>query len=165
MTKNSLATADAADRHRTFAAIAALALALMFLTNAVTDLVGPPAVLPLKIATLVLALLAVGLVVPVMFWKFRRMPAGERDLYFNADGFVPAILNRALRASWVVTLLLLMVLNVLVGDNDSGGYLSSLPAEFFLQVALAVMLGVKAVVFLVLSRDDSEDGGEDGARA
>ena len=70
-------------------------------------------------------------------------------------GFVADALSRAHIASWTVTLFVLLLFEIWIGDND---VVTALPAEFFLQTALALMLATFSVVFLVLSRADSDEG-------
>lgn len=163
--KAQTTTADAADRHRNLLALAMLSMSLMFLIQAVIHVVEPTAGNYLDFLVPGLALLAVGLCIPVASWKLRKLPKGERALYFSPDGFVPEILNRAHKASWSVTLLLLMVLNIIIGDKDYEGYLQTLPTQFFLQLTLGAMLGVMASVFLFLNRGDGTDEAEERSRA
>jgi len=161
-------TADVADRHRIRMAAAALSMSFMFLTRALTHVVDP--VLAKNLGYLVpgFAVLAVGLVGPTVAWKLRnlrKLPQGERHAYWSPDGFVNDIFNRAQRVSWTVTFLMLMLLDVVVSDKDSSGYLTTLPLVFYLQLIIGVMLGVMASVFLILNRADGADDAEDGARA
>ena len=169
MTNNAqIATADIADRHRSMLATAALSMSLMFLTRAVTHLVGPPLNNNLRYLVAGFAVLAVCLVAPTVAWKFRilsKLPQGERDAYFSPDGFVNDIFNRAQRVSWTVTFFVLLLLDVVVFDKDSGGYFTTLPPVFYFQFLLALMFGVLASVFLVLNRADGTDDAKDGALA
>ena len=160
-----IATADAADRHRTLTAWAALSMSLMFITRAAMHIVGPALEANLDYFVVGFALLAVGLAVRVAFWKIsnlRTMPKSERNTYFSPDGFVNDLFNRAQRVSWTVTFLVLMLLDAVVFDKNSTGYLTTLPVVFYLQLIIGMMLGVMASVFLILNRADGADDGEDG---
>jgi len=163
-----MTAADAADRHRSRVAVAALSMAFMFLTRAVMHVVEPALANNLDYLGAGFALLAVGLVIPSARWKFQvlsRMPKGERDAYFSPDGFVNDIFNQAQRVSWTATFFLLLMLDIVVFDKNSSGYLATLPIVFYFQALLGVMLGVMATTFLILNRADGADDAEDGVRA
>jgi hypothetical protein len=69
-------------------------------------------------------------------------------------------LCRQQRVSWATTFLLLIAVDAFVFDKDYQGYLRTLPAEFYLQAIIGVMLGVMASVFLLLNRADGADDAE-----
>jgi len=156
---NGPSAADIADRHRRYLALAMLAVALLYAANAATHLVGPEMARVLEIAQVVMAVLAAAAILPMMLWKIRNRSAGLRQLYLSEEGYVAETFHRAKNVSWVTTFILLS------GLVTAASRFESVPAEFFLQVTIAAMLGVSSGAFLFLNRGD--DGGEpqDPARA
>ena len=152
-------TADLGDRHRRFMAFAMLSTALMYLLSAARRFAGPDMASFMKGAELLMILLALGFVAPIFVWKLRASASDERHLYFGLDGFVADTLARAHAVSWRSTFLLILVLAPFA-DN-----LSTLSPKVFLELVLAEMLGVFALVFLYLNRATPEDELEDSPSA
>ena len=63
--------------------------------------------------------------------------------------------------SWIVTFLALMVLEEISGVAS----LREIPSAFFLQAAMAVMLGVSSVMFFYLNRSEEENEAEQDSHA
>lgn len=144
--------ADVGDRHRRFMALAVLAVGVMYGVQAVEHLVGPVAAERLDVAVMGLAVAIVGLLVPVFVWKARHLPAGEWHLYRGEGGYVAELLSRAHIASWGVTFVFLVALDLILER------LPELPAGFFIQVVVAVMSTSFAITFLVLDREPGRSG-------
>lgn len=148
---SQMPAADVGDRHRRFVAFAMLAVASIYALAAARHFLGADAARVAGILELVMVAAMVGFLAPVFLWKVRSRDSDDWHLYRRKDGFVADSVARAHLASWIVTFVLL---SVLAQQTDRFG---DLPPEFFLEVTLAVMLGVFGVVFLYLSRTPEED--------
>jgi len=146
---------DTKDRHASLIALGGLLLGLKFFADAGQALSPPDLQSTLDLAALVLALAGVLLIVPVFIWKFRHLSARERRVYFSRESFTADVVSRAQTASWNVTLLALIGLDIAYGGSPA------LPVEFFVHALIGVAFTVFAGVFLVLNRQPSE-GGADG---
>ena len=145
---------DTKDRHASLIAVGGLLLGLKFFGDA-AQAVAPPDIGPvLDVAALVLALAGVLLIVPVFIWKVRHLSARERRVYFSSESFTAEVAGRARAASWNVTLLALIVLDVAYRGSPA------LPVEFFVHTLIGVAFTVFAGVFLVLNREPSEAGAD-----
>jgi len=151
--------ADVGDRHRRLIALALVALSLMFATSAATFLAAPAIQPALEFGVKALAVLTIGMVLPVFIWKARNLRATEWALYEGTEGFVADALARARNVSWVATFVLLVVLTFVTEDRERP------PAEFWIQVVLAVMLLSFSAVFLYRTRgaDEEAEGDITGA--
>jgi hypothetical protein len=131
-----------------------LLLGLKFFADAAQALAPPDIRSTLDLASLGLALAGVLLIVPVFIWKVRHLSARERRAYFSPESFTAEVAGRARAASWNVTLLALIVLDVAYHGSPA------LPVEFFVDTLLGVAFTVFAGVFLVLDREPSEAGAD-----
>lgn len=146
---------DTRDRHASLVALGGLLLGLKFFADA-ARYVFPPNVGPaLDLAGLGLALAGVLLIVPVVIWKLRHLSPRERRSYFSREGFTAKVVGRAQTASWNVTLLALVGLDVVFDGSRS------LPAEVVVHALIGLAFTVFAGVFLVLNREPSVEG-DDG---
>lgn len=155
MLDEELSTADLGDRHRTLAAVAALALSLFFGASAAERVAAPDLAALLDWIALSMAAVAVLLVLPILAWKLRRRGGEGWHLYRGRDGYVADVLARAHIVSWAVTFFVLVVLRHFAESVEG------LPPGFFFEVVLAIMLAVFSVSFLVLDRSVAEDDPED----
>ncbi len=142
--------ADAGDRHRRLLALALLAFGLRYAFSASTELLGAEAAGILYGLEVTMSLTMAALMAPIAIWKI-RMPREEWQLYAGGDGFVEQALQRAQLASWSTTLVLLGFTAAYVERS------TTLPARFFLEMILAVMLVVFSITFLLLSRAPADD--------
>jgi len=151
--------AELADRHASLFGIAVLLVALKFAVSATMHFTDAPTTAILDKAELVLALGGAGLVLAVLVWKRRALTPSQRHAYFaDRDSFVFEAIQRARISSWNLTFLALITLEIFADDTDR------VSADFFVQVALAVLLGVFGLKFFVLMRDSGdEDDGDDDA--
>ena len=99
------------------------------------------------------ALSAVAVILWLVFFKLTRVPREQRHHFFNMEGYVKDTVRKACGASWAATLVTLMLLGI-IGDE----WLISVPAEFFLDAAVAVMLGVFSVTFFVMNASSDDEG-------
>lgn len=154
-TSKNVSTADVADRHRQYFALAMLAAGLIYLVKAMESLVTGPATDYLEYAAVILVLFAFGVLVPACVAKF-RLPADEKIVYFRENGVAAQLLRRSFKVSWASTFISLVALEVIAGDAPV-----DLPADFFVQIGLFIMLAVMSITFLLLNwsvdRDFSGD--------
>ena len=144
--------ADTKDRHASLMALGGLLLGLKFFADAGQALSPPAAHSGLDLAALVLTGAGVLLIVPVFAWKVRHLSARERQAYFSREGFTANVVSRAQTASWNVTLLALIGLDVLYDGSPA------LPVDFFVHALIGLALTVFAGAFLLLNREPSEGG-------
>lgn len=147
-------SAEAADRHASLLGVAVLMVALKFAASAGLHFVDGPTAEVLDKIEIVLALGAAVLVLWILVWKATRLSPQQRRTYFREDSFAFEAMRQARVASWNLTFLTLVVIEIFADDVTSVG------PDFFMQVALAVMLGVFGLKFFVLMRDT---GGENDA--
>jgi len=146
---------DVADGHRRLVAFALLALGVRYGVSAIAFLTGPDAAPSLELLGDGLALLAVGLVVPIFIWKARHWSHGTRHLYENEQGFVAQTIVQAQTGSWTVTFLALVLIETL--DQTLG----ELSWVFLFDGVLALMLLSFSLTFLYLERSSSWDPAEE----
>lgn len=154
---NTVSTADVADRHRQYFALALLGAGLIYLVKAIEHLATGVMATYLDHVTIVLAVLVIGSLLPAIVIKF-RLGADQKMVYFSEDGYVAQLLRRAFKASWATTFISLVVLEFIARDVTT-----NLPAVFFIQVALFIMLSVMSVTFLVLNWSANRDAMGDDA--
>lgn len=145
---------DTKDRHASMMAFGGLLLGLKFFADAAQALSSPDVQPVLDVAALVLALAGVLLIVPVFIWKFRHLGPAERRAYFSRESFTADVVARAQTASWNVTLLALIGLDIAYEGSPA------LPVEFFVHVLIGLAFVVFAGVFLVLNREPSKVGAD-----
>lgn len=137
---------DVADGHRRMIALAVLALGARYAVSAVTFLTDPGLASSLDLVGDGLALLAVGLIVPVVLWKARNLSRESWHLYKDDNGFVAQTIAQAQTGSWTLTFLVLILTQTL--DETLG----DLSWVFLFDLVLAVMLLSFSVIFLYLDR-------------
>lgn len=145
---------DVADGHRRLVAFAVLALGARYALSAGSFHASPGLVPPLELLEDGLALLAVGLIVPIFAWKLRHRSSKDWHLYEDDDGFVARTIARAQSASWTLTFLALILTESL--DRSLG----ELSWVFLFDLVLAVMLLTFAIVFLYLDRASDREAEE-----
>lgn len=142
---------DVADRHRRLLAYALVALGTRYAISACAHLLNPRYDATLGTVADGFALLAIGLIVPVFIWKARNRSRSDWHLYKDADGFVAQTIARAQGVSWVVTFLVLVLLEPL--NRVSEG----VSTAFVFDALLAIMIFTFSGTFFVL---DSAPAGE-----
>jgi len=154
---NTFSPADMADRHRQLFALAMLGAGLIYLGKAVEHLVSEAMADVLDYAMVGLALLVVARLLPAFVAKF-RLRGDQKLVYFSESGYVAQLLMRAFKASWATTFISFVVLEFVARDNSG-----DLPAVFFIQAGLFIMLSVMSVTFLVLNWNAGGDAAGDDA--
>lgn len=145
-TKQKRSIPDVADSHRRLIAFAVLALGVRYAVAAFTFLVDPELASSLGFLADGLALLAVGLIVPVVIWKARNLSRESWHLYKDDNGFVAQTIVQAQTGSWTLTFLVLILTESL--DQT----LADLSWRFLFDLVLAVMLLSFSLLFLYLDR-------------
>lgn len=146
--RQPLSPAEAADRHHFLIGVAVLSMALKFAASATAHFVDEPLVRYLDSAEIVCALFAVVVVLWIFTWKVRWLPRSERRAYLGQDSFVVEAMRRSRDASWNVTILVLVALELVAKR------VAEIPSAFFVQATLAAMLAALSLKFLYISRDD-----------
>jgi hypothetical protein len=98
-----------------------------------------------------LAVLVVGSLLPAFVAKF-RLRGDQRPVYFSESGYVAQLLMRSFKVSWATTFISFVILEFVARDNAG-----DLPAVFFIQAGLFIMLSVMSVTFLVLNWNAGRD--------
>lgn len=145
--------AEAAERHASLLGVAVLLVALKFAASAALHFTDGALAGALDTAELVLALGAAALALWILGWKALRLSPADRRAYLSEDGFAFEALRQSRIASWNITFLLLVALEIFA---DRAG---SVPPTFFVQVALAILLAVFGLKFFWVMR--AADGGDD----
>ncbi|HMB69524.1 MAG TPA: hypothetical protein VKU85_09430 [bacterium] len=145
--------ADLCDKYQQRTVIALLAVAGLNAASALEIAFGEPERL-FDAIRITLAVSVLLLLLPTMVWKMRNRPGSKRFLRFKEQGYVADVFRRAQGISWMATFILLLLLSNFVEDRNT------LPAQFYLETCVAVMLTVFSGVFLFLNRggdDERED--------
>lgn len=137
---------DVADRHRRLLAYALLAMGARYAASAAAHFVDPELGSSIGFVADAFALVAVGLIVPIFVWKMRNASRADWHLYKNEDGFVAQSIARAQSASWVVTFLVLVLLETV--DTLS----KTLPTALFFDVLLVMMCFTFSAAYFYLDR-------------
>lgn len=149
-----LPPAEAADRHALLIGVALLAMALKYAASATAHFVDEPLVRYLDYAEIVCALFAVAAVLWIFAWKVRRLTPSERRAYLGEDSFVVEAMRRSRDASWNVTFVVLVALELVAKR------VAEVPSEFFVQATIAAMLAALSLKFFYVNRDDAVDGAD-----
>ena len=150
--------AEAADRRWQLMSIVMLLLGLRSAISAAMLVVDHPFMRHLEWAEAAAALSAVGVVLYLAIYKLTKVPASQRSHFLNMEGYVKETMRKACWSSWSATLVTLMFFSVL-GDE----WFTSVPAEFFLDASIAVMLGVFSIAFFVMNASSNDEEGAVGA--
>lgn len=124
---------DVADGHRRLLAYAVLALGARYAVSAGAHFVDPEIGSSLSFVADGFALVAVGLVAPIVVWKMRNASRMDWHLYRNEDGFVAQTIARAHGASWTATFLVFVLLETVDAVSEA------VPSALFLDAMLATM--------------------------
>lgn len=143
--------AELADRHASILGVAVLLIGLRFAVAAAMHFTSPSTTAILDTIEIVLAVGGAVIVVGLVFWKSRRLTPAQRRTYFDRDGFTFEAIQRARVASWNMTFLVLVALEIFADDADR------VSADFFVQIALAVLLCAFGLKFFALMRDPDGD--------
>ena len=148
--------ADLADRTLQLVAGAMFALALIFSLSVAEFFAGESTAAIIDIAVKGLGITILGLMALLYFWKFRTMSRNQRSQYLAEDGFLQIAFQKAMARSWMLSFLVLVVLQAL--DNLVLDRLPAMPLEIVIQGILGIMLLLFSVAFLFFTRASSSDG-------
>lgn len=154
--RTSPSPAEVADRTIQLVACSMFALALVFCLSVAHFFANESIAAMIDIVVKVLALVILGLVAVLFFWKFRPMSAGQRRHHLAEDGFLQIGFRNAMAKSWMLSFLVLVILQAL--DNLVLERLPEMPLEIVIQGVLALMMLIFSVAFLFFTR--SNDGDE-----
>jgi hypothetical protein len=144
-------TADVADRHRQYFAVALLGVGLINLMRALETITPPSAASLFDYALIALGVITIGSLLPSVVAKF-RLSRGEKIAYFSEDGYVAQLLRRSFRVSWATTFLSLIALEWVARDLPT-----ELPGAFFIQIGLFIMPASMSITFLLLNWSTNRD--------
>lgn len=152
-------TAEIAEKHQQWIILALFLMAIKYVLSATIEVTGEQAEFYLEIGEIVLAVLAIGIIIPIFIWKFRNLSKHQRKNYLDPNGYIFKILKDAVSKSWLITLIFLVFIEIPIKK-----FLSHLPPRFFIQATLAVMFGSFSIIFFILDRRSKiDDSGEDFA--
>lgn len=138
-------TADVADRHRLYFALAMFAVGLIYLGKAIAPWIHGPASDLLNYAVYALGISTIGVLIPSVITKI-RLPRNERIVYFSDDGYVADLVRRSFKVSWATTFITLTICEIVF---DS--VLSKFEALFIIRITLFIMLTVMSMTFILLN--------------
>lgn len=147
--------AELADRTLQLVAYAMFAVALVFCLSVAEFFVGESTAAVIDVAVKVLAIAILGLMALLYFWKFRPMSPGQRRQHLAEDGFLQIGFQKAMATSWMLSFLVLVILQVL--DNLVLARLPEMPLEIVIKSVLALMLLLFSVAFPFFTRSSGSD--------
>ena len=148
--------AELADRSLQLVAWAMFAVALVFCLSVAEFFARESTAAIIDLAAKGLGIVILGLMALLYFWKFRPMSRGRRRQYLAEDGFLQIAFQKAMAKSWMLSFLVLVVLQAL--DNLVLDRLPAMPLEIVIQGILAIMLLLFSVAFFFFMRASGSDG-------
>ena len=142
--------AEAADRNQQLIILAMFLISLKFVASAAAEVANENAVYYLDIIEIIFMVLGLGIIVPMMLWKFWSLTKAERQTYFDSDGYLFSIGKKAMSKSWAITFIALVFIEPMTKN-----FLSSLPPRFFINAIIAFLLGTFSIIFFILDRKDN----------
>ncbi len=147
--------AELADRTLQLLAGSMFAVALVFCLSVAEFFASEPTAAIIDAAVKVLGLVILGLMALLYFWKFRPMSAGQRRQHLAEDGFLQIAFQKAMARSWMLSFLVLVILQAL--DNLVLDRLPYMPLEIVIQSVLALMLLLFSIAFLLFTHSSGGD--------
>lgn len=147
--------ADLADRSLQLVALSMFVIAMLFVLSIAEFFADDAVAGYIDIAMKVLAVGIILLMVLVVAWKFRGMNRAQRRRYLAEDGFLQISFQRAMAKSWMISFVLLIVLQTL--DRLVLERLPVLPVELVIEAVLALMLSIFSIAFFIFTRTGSDD--------
>jgi len=157
LTRNS--EAELADRTVQIVALSLFIVAVLFVLQIVEYFVDDPLANLIDWTTRFLAVGIVALTVGMLALKFRGMSRVQRREYLSEDGFLQIGFQRAMAKSWMLSFVVLVVLQSL--DRLVLEPLPELPLKLVIQAILAIMLGIFSIAFLLLTRSEPDTDWEE----
>jgi len=147
--------AELADRTLQLLTWSMFAVALVFCLSVAEFFAGESTAAIIDIAVKGLGIVILGLMALLYFWKFRPMSRNQRCQYLAEDGFLQIAFHKAMAKSWMLSFLILVILQAL--DNLILDRLPAMPLEIVIQGILAMMLLLFSVAFLFYTRASSSN--------
>src|SRR6056297_4367894 len=147
--------AELADRTVQLVAYAMFGVALVFCLSVAEFFASESTAAIIDIAVKVLGVFILGLMALLYFWKFRPMSTGRLRESLAEDGFLQVGFQKAMAKSWMLSFVILTVLQAL--DNLVLARLPLMPLEIVIKSVLALMLLLFSVFFLLYTRAGSID--------
>jgi len=148
-------TAQFVDRFLKRIALAVFIMAVSYASGALGHVVGHEARDFLLMVKDPLGLLAAIIVLP-MFIKMMIKIIRSGGKHSTPSGYVAEMYGKSAGNGFAAGFIFLVFLEPL-----SGGALAHLPSEFFVQSAIAILLGGLSVSFFILNRDDADEMDDD----
>jgi len=152
---NSSSPAELADRTVQIVAWSMFAVALVLGLSVAEFFASEAAAVLIDIAIKALAIVIIGLMALLYFWKLRPLSASQRRECLAEDGFLQMAFRQAMAKSWMLSFLVLVILQAL--DNLVLARLPEMPLEIVIQCILALMLMLFSVAFLIFARSGTGD--------
>ena len=147
--------AEVADRTLQLLAGSMSALALIFCLSVAEFFANESTAAVIDIVVKALGIAVLGLMGLLYFWKLRPMTSGQRRQYLVEDGFLQIGFREAMARSWMLSFLVLVILQVL--DEPILERLPAMPLEIAIKAVLALMLVLFSLAFLFITRPGSGD--------
>lgn len=153
--RSTSSPAELADRTVQLLAVSMFAVAFVFCLSVAEFFASESTAAIIDIAVKGLGLVILGLMALLYFWKFRSMSPNQRRRHLAEDGFLQIAFRKAMAQSWMLTFLVLVILQVL--DNLVLGRLPEMPLEIVLQSILAIMLLLFSIAFVLFTSSNSSN--------
>lgn len=147
--------AEVADRTIQLLAGAMFALAMIFCLSVAEFFVSESMATVIDVALKVLGIATLGLMALLYFWKIRPMTSGERRQHLAQDGFLQVSFRKAMAHSWMLSFLVLVLLQTL--DSLVLERLPAMPLEIAIKAVLALMLVLFSLAFVLFTRSSGSD--------
>jgi len=154
-TPSTPSPAEVADRTIQLLAVAMFALSLVFCLSVAQFFASESLATAIDVVIKLLGVAIVCLMALLYFWKFRPMTSGQRRQHFAEDGFLQVGFRKAMAKSWMLSFLVLIVLQAL--DNRVLERMPLMPLEIVLKAVLAMMLLLFSLFFSVFTRPSISD--------
>lgn len=151
--QNTFSSAELADRTLQLLAYAMFAVALVFCLSVAEFFASESTAAIIDIAVKALGIAILGLMGLLYFWKFRPMSPDQRRQHLAEDGFLQIAFRKAMAQSWMVSFLVLVILQAL--DKLVLARLPDMPLEIVIQSVLAIMLLLFSIAFFSFTRSSS----------
>lgn len=147
--------AELADRTLQLLVYAMFAVALVFCLSVAEYFANESTAAMIDLAVKALGIAILGLMALLYFWKVRPMSTDRLREHLGEDGFLQVAFQKAMAKSWMMSFVILTVLQAL--DNLVLARLPMMPLEVVIQSVLALMLLLFSVFFLLFTRSGGSD--------
>lgn len=148
--ETAISPAELADRILRLVAYSMFAVALVFCLSIAEFFAGESVAAMLDIVVKVLGVGILALMAVVFFWKIQPVNSRQHRQQLAEDGFLQVSFEKAMARSWMLSFLLLVILQAL--DNLVLATLPEMPLEITIQCVLALMLLLFSMAFLFYTR-------------